>query len=764
MGRTRQILQRAANRFGFQSVFVQTFLAVLMLSLLVFGAFSFYTLHMENSNARKRTEAAYLNMLEITGTATEVTLQNLQQLMQQTMGRKEFTNAMIVPGTDDYDRTLDIISQLRRIADAYPFVDRASLYIPTDGMVYSSDLSYLPTDQSPDPIFQDSERLTSFRGVRLSPSTTAPVLFRMGDRLVLCQHLYPDFVQTIGVLVFELNLSILKVPLSQPTSPQLSSFYVFDVDGKPVFAQEVPQEVAEQAAALRQGHGEKTKGMMEGAGKTLYFYYQSPSTRWLYLYPAGAQLLHVSPSLERILFFGCLAAVVGLLFSLQIASRANRPIRGLLSALGQGEGDTLQGKNEVDYLARTYQDTAIQNRTLHHAIQSVTPLVLERLFSDILAGRTGAPEVIDQTLESLGQPLLPQSRFIVLALSILNPAKTELTVLEMNLQVLEIRTLLSRPHTSSYLSCLVQTDNQTAAVVLAFSPGAPDDEIQRAAMQLCGELEHRVPESRCQVETGYGNIYNNAVDARYSYLEAQKNLNHRRFYGTAGDSGQSGGLPTFNRYFERTNQMFSLIQGDNLTAAIQLADQILKEIAQAGQGLYAARQEYERFMETMFEISDNLYIGAMDELLCMRAQFRSQVAQCQTAEGLYAEVRTFFEDAIRILEHKNRKKAYQHVVRVQEYIHANYANSGLSLYTAAEQIGIGPTYLSRLFKTEMGTAFVDYVNRYRVEKSQYLLQSSQLLVKDIAYQTGFNSLQNFFRIFKKYTGISPGEYRQNSRK
>ena len=41
------------------------------------------------------------------------------------------------------------------------------------------------------------------------------------------------------------------------------------------------------------------------------------------------------------------------------------------------------------------------------------------------------------------------------------------------------------------------------------------------------------------------------------------------------------------------------------------------------------------------------------------------------------------------------------------------------------------------------------------------LESTDLLIKDIAYQTGFNSMQNFFRIFKKLTGVSPGEYRQN---
>ena len=109
-------------------------------------------------------------------------------------------------------------------------------------------------------------------------------------------------------------------------------------------------------------------------------------------------------------------------------------------------------------------------------------------------------------------------------------------------------------------------------------------------------------------------------------------------------------------------------------------------------------------------------------------------------------------DLLHNIERKDRTRASQHIARVQEYILENYSDSTLSLESVAERIGITSSYLSRLFKKETGSSFVDYVNTVRVQKAKFLLAQSELKIKDIAYQTGFHSIQNFFRIFKRMTG------------
>jgi len=58
----------------------------------------------------------------------------------------------------------------------------------------------------------------------------------------------------------------------------------------------------------------------------------------------------------------------------------------------------------------------------------------------------------------------------------------------------------------------------------------------------------------------------------------------------------------------------------------------------------------------------------------------------------------------------------------------------------------------------------DYLVRVRVEKAEELLRQNRRSIIDIAHSVGFNSSQYFSTVFRRYTGQTPAEFRQNSRK
>ena len=72
------------------------------------------------------------------------------------------------------------------------------------------------------------------------------------------------------------------------------------------------------------------------------------------------------------------------------------------------------------------------------------------------------------------------------------------------------------------------------------------------------------------------------------------------------------------------------------------------------------------------------------------------------------------------------------------------------------------SYMSTQFKKETGINFLDYLNRYRIERSRLLLQMTEMTVEEIGFRTGFSSAKNFIRVFKKYTDTSPGMFREQS--
>ena len=750
------------REFRFNSIFVKTFLLVLLMIDLLLGAFSVYTLQVENKALQKDAESSYLNTIETVGTITELTLQSLQQLMSQTIWDKTFVSAIITPMRNSYDRTSSVITTLRQITEENPYVKKAFLYIPSTDMVYSSNLSYLSTNQAADSLFDDTSALTHFSGTQLYKDAESLLILESQGRTFLCKHLYPRYLDTVGVLIFELTSELFDFSLGQSHDAEQKACYVYDADGSAIFSKEVPSEVSESIAPLLKRlpySSSGQSGTLHSNSDSLYFYYRSPNTNWLYVYPAEVHNVYAPLSVQKILLVIALVSLVGLAFTFLIVSRTGRPIWSLMNELPAAGMDSIEALDEIDYLSKIYHRTTAQNLQLHAAIQSVTPLALERLFAEILSERAPTTEDLEAMLKSLGDPIPAGSRFLAINLLLFNKSEAELSAFERNLYALHLRSLLPEALPEAYTSYLIPREDNLIVVILVLPPSASLADVQSTVSGLYKQLQNLHMTTPYRLQLGCGNIYDRMKDVRYSYLDAQKALQRQSFYGAEGAS-ESGNSPSLNPYFNEARQMFRYIQNKQPALAMELAQEITASIGKAHSGLSDLRDQYEDLVEAIIKIADGLHIGNIDELSASHQQLSRELRSAQDPMQMEQLVRRFCADAIGSAECRNRAKASQYVSRIREYIHASYSNSNLSLYMVAEQVGISPSYLSRLFKQEMQASFVDYVNSVRVEKSLELLRSSDLKIKDIAFQTGFNSMQNFFRIFKKLVGVTPGEYRQ----
>ena len=94
-----------------------------------------------------------------------------------------------------------------------------------------------------------------------------------------------------------------------------------------------------------------------------------------------------------------------------------------------------------------------------------------------------------------------------------------------------------------------------------------------------------------------------------------------------------------------------------------------------------------------------------------------------------------------------------------------FRNGELRLEELAEKAAMTPHELSQLINETCGINFSDYLNRYRVEDLKRALQDpeqSQVRILDLALASGFNSKSVMNRVFKKQTGMTPGEFRNKT--
>jgi len=99
--------------------------------------------------------------------------------------------------------------------------------------------------------------------------------------------------------------------------------------------------------------------------------------------------------------------------------------------------------------------------------------------------------------------------------------------------------------------------------------------------------------------------------------------------------------------------------------------------------------------------------------------------------------------------------------KARNFIHENL-DLELSLTQVAKAVHVSPNHLSEKFKQVTGENFVTYVARKRYEKACALLHDLELRVSEIAFAVGFQSLSQFNRVFKKFSGQSPTAYRTNT--
>ncbi|MCC5909224.1 MAG: response regulator [Clostridiaceae bacterium] len=103
----------------------------------------------------------------------------------------------------------------------------------------------------------------------------------------------------------------------------------------------------------------------------------------------------------------------------------------------------------------------------------------------------------------------------------------------------------------------------------------------------------------------------------------------------------------------------------------------------------------------------------------------------------------------------------QIVIQGKEYIEVCYGDPNLSLDKAAQILNIHKDYFSKLMKEELGYTFIEYLTKVRVNRAKELLEQdlSSISMYDIAQKIGYKSQHYFSRIFKKYVGSTPLQYR-----
>lgn len=139
--------------------------------------------------------------------------------------------------------------------------------------------------------------------------------------------------------------------------------------------------------------------------------------------------------------------------------------------------------------------------------------------------------------------------------------------------------------------------------------------------------------------------------------------------------------------------------------------------------------------------------------------FYPRMLQEKNIDGLRSITGKYFADLIQYLEEKKRSQPEKMLQRAVTYMEAHYDDPELSLNEVADFVHISASYLCTLFKQYSEYSYISCLNHIRMEQAKQILKDRKHKTYEVAFLVGYNSSQYFSSSFKKYTGMTPGEYR-----
>ncbi|SCP99647.1 AraC family transcriptional regulator [Anaerobium acetethylicum] len=115
----------------------------------------------------------------------------------------------------------------------------------------------------------------------------------------------------------------------------------------------------------------------------------------------------------------------------------------------------------------------------------------------------------------------------------------------------------------------------------------------------------------------------------------------------------------------------------------------------------------------------------------------------------------FIESMFYQVPHQNKKIVQKSIAYM-----AKHYSENITLEEIADTVHLNPSYFSTLFKNSTGTSFKEYLTGIRIEESKNLLENTNYSIIEIAIATGFANHSYFANVFRKYTGMTPKNYRK----
>ncbi|MBQ8231433.1 MAG: helix-turn-helix transcriptional regulator [Lachnospiraceae bacterium] len=426
-----------------------------------------------------------------------------------------------------------------------------------------------------------------------------------------------------------------------------------------------------------------------------------------------------------------LSAIISWLFS----RKQIKEIAALENAAKGEQGQALSAKNVYHELQNQILQGVYQNQRLEESILEHKEKLRDKMLYMIFAGLFREPEKLDLAFQELGFDGVPDKFFV----GAISTAEN-----------------LSEDHIPALLKECMWTRNShnEKQIVIFLYELQKEDENQLQRRKIAEEIRHQLHQQKIsKVRIGMSRVYTNSILIDCGCTEAIQMLDDlvsekiKDYCGCKDCSyQQKNGILFEEKILDRFDE--ALCQLDY--------DEALKSFRNL---LYVTSSG-----ECTLENKIYLRYVILQHIVCFLGQTDN------TDKGIFMEEcinisvereREFTNSVISILQRLLVRKEDDSFRKILDYINRNYQNCNLTYEEVAAAGGISKTYISKIFRTNLGMSYIEYLTRVRLEKACALLRTTDINISTVAEMVGYANAASFRRAFKEKYGIRASDYRKN---
>jgi AraC-like DNA-binding protein len=494
----------------------------------------------------------------------------------------------------------------------------------------------------------------------------------------------------------------------------------------------------------------------------MFTYYKSEFNNWIYVgvYPMD-NLLNNTRAMRN----GTSAIILFLMFAGVIAtyffSRSMyNPVKKLMQEIQKRKGiDFREGGNEMAILSRVFDALAKQEDMLSNALDKNRQELKDKYLMDLLKGSLDEVSALNPSNPGIEFKYAHFLCFIIVIdrIELFRDKYSSEQQYYMKKMILKACEELAE---QSFNVNGVLYEKKKIAVVVNFEDYTPEiaESLRSYLLLLQNEVSKVMTNT---ISIGVGNDCVDINSLNVSFSEALEALSNRIVYGS-GSIIYYNELPEFeNKYYYPFQIETHILNYLKLGAKQELLDAVgdlIREL-KSRKGLSADNilQIFKQMIGNTVKYLVELNINVAN-VFGSGYNIYQKLASKETLEDIATWLCGFYSGILQYMADNGDTGKSDAGDKVMDYLHQNY-RANIDTTSIATNTGMSYSSIGRIIKSKTGKNVLEYINGLRIEEAKRLLRQTSMNITDIAMNVGYNNDQSFSRFFKKFEGVTPGEFR-----